>query len=181
MAAKSKTTAHNWQFKARFRRHAFGWRSQPAITRVKEAVSKKYPHKKPAEVLEDLANETPGEEGKWFAAAKDAKLFDEAIALANRTPCSPQTLTRAAHDFAEKNPAFAVEAGMAALHWLVEGYGYEITGLDVLNAYSFTMKAAENAGVAPQTQERIRALVVAVRYEEMFAAKILARKLGLSQ
>ena len=39
MAAKSKTTAHKWQFKARFRRHAFGWRSQPAITRVKEAVS----------------------------------------------------------------------------------------------------------------------------------------------
>jgi len=143
------------------------------------AVSKKYPHKKPAEVLEDLANETPGEEGKWFAAAKDAKLFDEAIALANRTPCSPQTLTRAARDFAEKNPGFAVEAGMAALRWLVEGYGYEITGLDVLTAYSFTMKAAENAGVTPQTQERIRALVAAVRYEEMFVAKILARKVGL--
>jgi len=31
--------AHRWQFKARFRRHSFGWRSQPAIKRVKEAVS----------------------------------------------------------------------------------------------------------------------------------------------
>jgi len=39
MAAKSKRTTHRWQFKARFRRHAFGWRSQPAITRIKEAVS----------------------------------------------------------------------------------------------------------------------------------------------
>lgn len=28
-----------WEFKARFRRHAFGWRSQPAIQRVKEAVA----------------------------------------------------------------------------------------------------------------------------------------------
>ena len=28
-----------WTFRARFRRHAFGWRSQPAIKRVKEAVS----------------------------------------------------------------------------------------------------------------------------------------------
>ena len=28
-----------WRFKARFRRHAFGWRSQPAIQRVKEAVA----------------------------------------------------------------------------------------------------------------------------------------------
>ncbi len=39
MAAKSKTPTHKWQFKARFRRHAFGWRSQLAIKRVKEAVS----------------------------------------------------------------------------------------------------------------------------------------------
>jgi hypothetical protein len=31
--------AHRWGFKARFRRHAFGWRSQPAIQRVKEAVN----------------------------------------------------------------------------------------------------------------------------------------------
>ena len=32
-------TGHKWLFKARFRRGAFGWRSQPAIKRVKEAVS----------------------------------------------------------------------------------------------------------------------------------------------
>ena len=30
---------HTWEFKARFRRSSFGWRSQPAIQRVKEAVS----------------------------------------------------------------------------------------------------------------------------------------------
>jgi hypothetical protein len=59
-------------------------------------VAKEYPHKNPTAILDDLVSETPGEEGKWFAAAKDAELFDEAIALANRTPCSPQTLTRAA-------------------------------------------------------------------------------------
>ena len=34
-----KTERHKWVFKARFRRRAFGWRSQPAIQRVKEAVS----------------------------------------------------------------------------------------------------------------------------------------------
>lgn len=38
-AAMPKTTGHKWQFKARFRRHAFGWKSQPAIVRVREAVS----------------------------------------------------------------------------------------------------------------------------------------------
>src|SRR2546422_474670 len=29
-----KTEAHRWEFKARFRRHAFGWRPQPAIQRL---------------------------------------------------------------------------------------------------------------------------------------------------
>ena len=35
----AKTPAHKWTFRARFRRHAFGWKSQPAIKRIKEAVS----------------------------------------------------------------------------------------------------------------------------------------------
>ncbi len=144
------------------------------------AVAKKYPDKKAAEILDDLVACTPGEEGKWFAAAKDAKLFDEAILLANRTPCSPQTLTRAARDFEAKRPEFAIEAGMAALRWLVEGYGYEVTGLDVSNAYSHTMKAAENAGRAEETQKRILDLVARESFGERFVTKVLGRKLGLS-
>lgn len=95
------------------------------------AIARKYPDKPPGVVLADLVRHTPGEEGKWFAAAKDAKLFDEAIALANATPCDPKTLTRAARDFAQTNREFAVEAGLAALRWLVRGYGYEITSVDV--------------------------------------------------
>ncbi len=31
--------AHKWEFKARFRQHAFGWKSQRAIQRIKQAVS----------------------------------------------------------------------------------------------------------------------------------------------
>ena len=34
-----KTGGHSWRFKARFRRHAFGWKSQPAITRLQEALT----------------------------------------------------------------------------------------------------------------------------------------------
>jgi len=33
------------------------------------AVAKKYPHKEPAQLLADLVDSTPGEEGKWFATA----------------------------------------------------------------------------------------------------------------
>ena len=69
---------------------------------------------------------------------------------------------------------------MAALHWLVEGYGYEISGLDVHSAYAHTMKAAENAGCADETQQRIRDLVTNESFGERFVTKILGRQLGLS-
>lgn len=143
------------------------------------AVAKKYPHKAKNEVLADLVAHTPGAEGKWFAAAKSAKLFDEAIELANRTPCAPQTLTRAARDFEEKNPNFALEAGMAALRWMSEGYGYEITSADVLEAYSHTMKAAENAGATDQTLERIRKLVSEETRGGRAVTRILKQQLNL--
>ena len=35
----AKAPAHKWTFRARFRRHAYGWKSQPAIKRIREAVS----------------------------------------------------------------------------------------------------------------------------------------------
>jgi len=35
----AKTERHRWAFRARFRRNAFGWKSGPAIERIKEAVS----------------------------------------------------------------------------------------------------------------------------------------------
>jgi hypothetical protein len=123
------------------------------------AVARKYPHKAPGEVLADLVRTTPGEEGKWFAAAKEAGLYDEALALARQTPCDPRTLARAARDLVETQPAFALEAGMLALHWLVQGYGYEITGADVWAAYDSTAKAAEKNRSVPETKARITRLV----------------------
>ncbi len=144
------------------------------------AVARKYPHKEPEAILQDLVAQTPGQDGKWFAAAKSAKLFDEAIALARRTPCSPQTLTRAARDFREESPSFAMEAGMAALHWLVEGYGYAITSLDVVRAYADTLQAAENAGCADAAQQRIRDLVAQESFGDRFVTRVLGARLGLT-
>ena len=141
------------------------------------AVAKKYPDKTPAEILDDLVIETPGEEGKWFAAAKDAKLFAEAIALARRTPCSPQTLTRAARGFAVKQPQFAAEAGMTALHWFMQGYGYDVTSADVLDAYTHTMTAAENSGKSEQVRSWVQELVAQQSGPENFVSKVLSRKL----
>jgi hypothetical protein len=143
------------------------------------ALARKYPHKGSEELFGDLVATTPGDEGKWFATAKELGLLDEAIRLANRAPCDPKALTRAARDFADRRPVFAVEAGIAALRWLVEGYGYEITGADVWAAYANTMKAAEKAGRAGEVRDRIRTLVASETYGERFVTRLLGRELGL--
>ena len=35
----AKATTYRWEFRPKFRRHAFGWKSQPAIKRINEAAS----------------------------------------------------------------------------------------------------------------------------------------------
>jgi tetratricopeptide (TPR) repeat protein len=160
----------------------YGLAANQATTYVAwlRAVTKKYPHKKASDIINDLVAQTPGDEGKWFAAAKEAKLFDKAIALANRTPCSPQTLTRAARDFAQKNPTFALEAGVTALRWMLLGYGYEITSLDVRDAYAFTMKAAERAGRSEEIRQLIRLMIAKETVGDRFVVRVLGPELGLS-
>jgi hypothetical protein len=162
-----------------YRRYALEATRGTSYLATYRVLARKYPHKRPAELLDDLVSTTPGDEGKWFATAKELGLFDEAIQLANRTPRDPKTLTRAARDFAEKRPEFAIEAGLAALRWLVEGYGYEITGADVWAAYAHTTKAAEKAGRTEEVRDRIRALVASETYGDRFVTRVLGRELGL--
>jgi hypothetical protein len=120
------------------------------------ALVKKYPHKPAADILHDLVASEPGSEGKWFAAAKDAGLFDVAIELVNKNPTDPRTLIRASRDFAEKQADFAVSAGMAALRWMARGYGYQITTGDVFEAYTSVLNAARFAGI---TEAQIKAQI----------------------
>ena len=142
------------------------------------SVARKYPHKPARVVLADLVETTPGSEAKWFAAAKEAGLYDQALALASRTPCDPRTLTRAARDLAQEQPAFALGAGLLALHWLVRDHGYEITGADVWAAYGSVMKAAEYGGTLAEARERVKG-VVANEGPEGFVTRVLGSELGL--
>ena len=143
-----------------------------------KAIAKKYPQKEAAAILADLVASSPGNEGKWFAAAKSAGLYAQAIELANRTPCDPRTLTRAARDMQNTEPRFAVEAGMAALRWMSAGYGYEITGQDVLESSTMTLKAARNAGCEAETMDRLRTLIKADLSGKQLVSRILGPELG---
>ena len=121
---------------------------------------------------------TPEYSAKWFAAAKEAGLYDEAVGLASSGPCDPKTLTRAARDFAQKEPGFSVEIGLLALRWLADGYGYEVTSVDVWSAYTHTMRAAFNRGCPEETLKRLREIVVG-EAAGGFVRSVLGRELGL--
>jgi hypothetical protein len=144
-----------------------------------KAIVKKYPGKQKEVILRDLVASQPGQEGKWFAAAKDAGLFELAIELANRSPADPRTLIRAARDHAVERPKFALAAGMAALRGIASGWGYDITGIDVLDAYAAVIAAAGAAGVdAMVVNADVRALIAASRAGGEFVGRVLGRQLA---
>ena len=143
------------------------------------AIAKKYPNKDAADILRDLVKSEPGAEGKWFAAAKDAGLFDVAIELARRSPTDPRTLTRAARDFASKRPEFAIDAGLTALHWMARGHGYELTGFDVHAAFDAVLQAALGAGLdEPQIKAHVRQMIEVQPAVLNFVQKILQVQLS---
>lgn len=153
------------------------WRSNHLATF--RALIKKYPHKPPLEILKSLIDSAPADKGRWFAAAKSIGELDLALELARTSPCDPRTLTRAAREFTESRPLLAVNLGLAALHWIDWGYGYEITGADVRAAFQIVMQAARLLDRVPGTLDLIREQTLANRNTTNFVARVLARDLDL--
>jgi hypothetical protein len=143
------------------------------------SIAKKYPMKDQHVILEDLIESTPGEEGKWFATAKSLGLLPLALKLAHQSPCEPKTLNRAARDYLDKNPKFALGVAIASLRWIVEGWGYEITSSDVYSAYDYAMKAAEILGITDQVKADIVKIVSADNSTGMFVRDILGPHLDI--
>lgn len=130
-------------------------------------ICKKYPGRTPESILVDLVNRTPGEEGKWFAAAKDAKLYDVALDLARKSPVDHRTLLRAVEDFAESQSGFALNCGLIALHWICAGRAYEATMGEVRAIFDGTMEAGEISGCRDATLEAIRKTLAAFPKESL--------------
>lgn len=143
------------------------------------AICRKYPHKKPEDVLDDLVASTPGDEGKWFTAAKDAKLYDLALKLAQRSPVDHRTLIRSAQDFVTMESQFALDCGLLALYWICAGRAYDATVGDVRRAYDLMLQAADTAQGTASALERIRQMLEGFP-QERFVRGALANASGLS-
>ena len=108
-----------------------------------------------------------------LAAAKDAGFLDLALEFANTGRTDPRTLSRASRDLLKKDARFSLEVGRLAIQRILEGYGYELTGMDVIDAYNHFMAAAQTVGIASQA----RAAVLAMATKQPGAARdILIRQ-----
>ena len=114
-----------------------------------------------------------GEPGRWFAAAKDAGFLELALELAKKGRTDPRTLSRAARNFLKKDARFSLEVGRLALQRILEGYGYDLTGIDVLDAFNHYIAAAQTLGMA--SQARADALAMATKQPGV-ASDILIRQ-----
>lgn len=121
------------------------------------AILKKYPGRDAKKILLDLATSS-GEPGRWFAAAKDAGFLDLALEFANTGRTDPRTLSRASRDLLQKDARFCLEVGRIAIERILEGYGYELTGIDVLEAFNHYMAAAQILGIASQARADVFAM-----------------------
>ncbi|KMY65621.1 hypothetical protein AAU61_21155 [Desulfocarbo indianensis] len=123
------------------------------------AVLKRFPERDPNEVFADLVEQTPSsQKGKWFATAKHLGLYDLALRLVQEGPTDPRTLNRAARDFLDDRPDFALGAALASLTWMAQGYGYDLTQSDAEFAASHALNAAGKIGVVGGVREKLRAL-----------------------
>jgi len=123
-------------------------------------IAAQYPEKDRRQVLLDLI-EARGNKGKWFAAAKDAGFLDIALECAQAAGTEPKTLIRAARDFEETEPEFAVDVALRAIRILLRGGGYEPSTADIQEAYDYLMAAARRLGRIPWARTSLQQMLAA--------------------
>lgn len=138
-------------------------------------IARKYPARDPMGILLDLA-ESSGEPGHWFAAAKGAGFLDLALQFAQTGQTDPRTLSRAARDFLEKDARFCLQVGRIAIQRMLEGYGHELTGVDVLDAHGRFMKAAEKLGVVEDARKKVFSMAMKAKQGNGPFADLLLRQ-----
>jgi len=66
-----------------------------------------------------------------------------------------------------------LRVALASLRWLIGGWGYEISGLDVLQAHHCAMKAAQALGREEEVAARIREMVASDGAAAAFVREVL--------
>ena len=159
-----------------YEQYAFTANSTSTGLATFRAIVRKYPVRDPKRILLELATWS-GEPGRWFAAAKDSGYLDLALELANSGRTDPRTLSRASRDLLPIDARFCLQIGRLAIQRMLEGYGYELTGIELIDAHSHFMAAANALGVAAEARADLETL--AQQHPEDAFSEVLLRRCWL--
>jgi hypothetical protein len=74
----------------------------------------------------------------------------------------------------KKDARFSLQVGQLAIQRILEGYGYELTGIDVIDAYNPFMTAAQTLGIP--SEARADVLAIATKQPGAAFSDILIRQ-----
>jgi hypothetical protein len=137
----------------------YGLRAARGVTNLAtyRSLLRTYPDRERRQILLDLID-ARGEKGKWFAAAKDAGIFDIAIECAAAHDAEPSTLVRAARDFRGKEPKFAATVALLALSSFLNGGGYDPKPTEAADAVNYLLAASRDFGALDWAMGELRKL-----------------------
>lgn len=175
----------NGRIEEAYRRYAFKTSYHATGLAMLSAMCKKYPKISPQRVLNDLIDADPGNERRYFAAARKIGMIELAIEIAEKYDVEPKTLTTASKDYAERDPDLALRFGLLALQRYADGFGYEPHYDDVQRCHDSVCAAAARAGKRDMVAEKLRILAdndksirklvaSAVHYGKVAASKMVA-------
>ena len=192
MTAERKQSAaekHQWEFKARFRRHAFGWKSQPAITRIKQAVAeiKKVAKKDPVLAAEGavvfLERVSPALEHVDSSSGSIGTAVNNAIAELVPTIANAPVDAKTREAWLARLFDAYQDDGVPYIEWLGDHWGTLCASKEIASAWADrlieTVKLAWSPdpslrGFFKGTTNCLSALVAAERYDDALALLELA-------
>jgi hypothetical protein len=137
-------------------------------------IARKYPDPDPKKILLDLAA-LGGDPGHWFATAKTAGFLDLAREFATTGRTDPRTLSRASRDLLARDAPFCMQVGRLAIERILEGNGYELTPIDLIDAYQHFMAAAQKLDVTGQARNDMLAMATKAKQSGAAFGDVLIR------
>ena len=193
MSTKKKSAAsaqtHKWEFKARFRRNAFGWKSQPAITRVKQAVAeiKKVAKKEPLLAAEGavafLERVSPALEHVDSSSGAIGTAVNNAIAELVPIIANAPAEAKTRDAWLERLFDAYQDDGIPYIEWLGDHWGTLCAAREVASAWADQLIDGVKLAWSPDPSLRgffkgttncLSALVAAERYDDVLTLLELA-------
>ncbi|KMQ49889.1 ST7 protein [Chitinispirillum alkaliphilum] len=143
-----------------YRRYAIGANMQLTGVATFNALRKKYPEIDPGRIIQDLIDTEPGNERKFFAAARKAGRTDLAQKIAEQAGVEPKTLVTACKEETARSPKLAFFYGMTALRNYAQGMGYDVFSEDIRKACRIAETAARAAGCEEEFRDQLADLIV---------------------